>query len=104
MALKKEPDSEQDRCKLTIDEDLTIYTIESLKQDIGEEIPLHKKFALDLSDIEEIDSAGVQLLLALKNELMQQQKELVLSAISGPVDKLLTSYGIKEQFNRGDTV
>ena len=46
MALKKEQTSNKTKglCKLVIDEELTIYVIDTLKQGISEEIDLYDKF------------------------------------------------------------
>lgn len=89
-------------CKLTIDEDMTIYAIETLKQGLSEEIDIYERFELNLGAVEEIDSSGIQLLLALRTELMAKKKELKISAMSGPVTKLIESYGVGEAFNIGD--
>jgi len=105
MSLKRERGSNKTKglCKLAIDEDMTIYAIDMLKQGLEEEIDIYEKFELNLSDVEEIDSAGVQLLLAFRKELMRKKKEFKLIAMSGSVTKLMESYGVSEQFNIGDT-
>jgi anti-anti-sigma factor len=104
MALKRERGSNKTKglCKLAIDEDMTIYVIEALKQGLSEELDIYTKFELNLGEVEEIDSAGIQLLLAFRAELMQKKKELKLSAVSGPVAKLIASYGVADRFNMGD--
>ncbi len=104
MALKRERGSNKSKglCKLAIDEELTIYAIDALKQGLAEEMEIYDRFELNLAEVEEIDSAGIQLLLALKNELMKKKKELKLTAMSGAVTKLIDSYGIGDRFNIGD--
>ena len=104
MALKKERGSNKTKglCKLAIDEDMTIYAIETLKQGLSKEIDTYKRFELSLADVEEIDSAGIQLLLAFRCELMQKKKELKLTAMSGVVTKLIENYGVGDRFNIGD--
>jgi len=52
--------------------------------------------------VEEMDSAGVQLLLAFKSELMREKKQLRLTHMSPVVTQLLASYGLGERFNTGD--
>jgi len=103
MALKIVSDSNQaeELCQLAIDEDMTIYTINMLKQGISEVLDRYKRFELNLADVEEMDSAGIQLLLALKNELQQKKKEFKLVAISASVAKLFQSYDLNERFNIG---
>jgi len=104
MALKKEQASNQTKglCKLVIDEELTIYVIETLKQGLSEEVDLYDKFEINLASVEEIDSSGIQLLLALRQELMSKKKELRLTALSTVVVKLIDLYGVSDRFNIGE--
>jgi len=104
MSLKRERGSNKTRglCKLAIDEDMTIYAIDELKEAITKEINIYERFELNLEKVEEIDSAGIQLLLALRKELMQQEKELKLTSTSSVVSKLIDSYGINDHFIVGD--
>jgi len=104
MALRRERGSNKARglCKLAIDEDMTIYAIDELKEEMAKEIDIYERFELNLGKVEEIDSAGIQLLLALRTELMQQKKELKLTVISSVVSKLIDSYGVSDHFNIGD--
>jgi len=101
MALKRERGSNKTKglCKLAINEDMTIYVIEALKQGFSKEIDAYNRFELNLADVEEIDSAGIQLLLALRNELTRKKKELKLTAVSGTVAQLIQNYGINDRFD-----
>ena len=103
MALKREKGSNKTKglCKLAIDEDMTIYAIAALKQGLSEEIDIYDRFELNLGGVEEIDSAGIQLLLAFRTELMRKKKELMLSAVSAPVARLIENYGVDDRFNIG---
>ncbi len=104
MALKKEQISNktQGLCKLVIDQELTIYTIETLKQGLSEEIDLYDKFELNLASVEEIDSAGIQLLLALRDELVSRKKTFILTALSSAVTELIDLYAVSDRLNIGD--
>ncbi|MBN4079274.1 STAS domain-containing protein [Beggiatoa alba] len=104
MALKRERGSNKTKglCKLVIDEELTIYVIEALKQAFSEEIDCYDRFELKLADVEEIDSAGIQLLLAFRNELARKNKELKITAVSAVVAKFMESYGVSDSFNIRD--
>ena len=103
MSLKKEQDSDTTKglCKLAIDEDMTIYAIESLKQGISSELEVHDQFELNLAQVEEIDSAGIQLLLALRSELLLNQKAFKLTAMSSVVANLIDQYGVGDRLNTG---
>jgi len=102
MALKRERGSNKTKglCKLAINEDMTIYAIETLKQEISEEIDIYDRFELNLVEVEEIDSAGIQLLLAFRRELIRKNKAFKLTGVSGTVAKLIENYGIGDRFNR----
>jgi len=99
MALAIESGDDNAPCTLTIDEDLSIYAIDALKQGLDEVIDSSDSFLLKLDTIEDIDSSGIQLLLAFKAELTRKQKTLTLGKASDDVNKLLAIYGLSEQFN-----
>jgi anti-anti-sigma factor len=105
MTLKISQDSNvEGLCKLTIEDDMTIYSINEIKSAISHEIELYQKFELDLRSVEEIDTAGIQLILALRRELISKSKEFKISAVSDVVTKLFKSYSINSLFNLGDNV
>jgi len=100
MALKRARGSNKSTglCKLAIDEDMTIYAIETLKHELSEELDNYETFVLNLSAVEEFDSSGIQLLLALQTELEKKNKSLTLSAVSDVVSTLIALYGINDRF------
>ncbi|VAW67756.1 hypothetical protein MNBD_GAMMA10-896 [hydrothermal vent metagenome] len=104
MVLKRDKGSNKSKglCKLSINEELTIFVIDELKQRLSEKIDEYDRFELNLSDVEEIDSAGIQLLLAFKNELNHQKKQLNVVSTSAAVKQLIESYSIENRFNSGD--
>ena len=104
MVLKRERGSNKSKglCKLAIEENMTIYVIDELMQGLSEEIASYDRFELNLRSVEEIDSAGIQLLLAFRNELKRKKKELKITGVTGVVAKLIDNYGIRERFNIGD--
>ncbi len=86
-------------CKLGIDEDITISCAESLKMEISGMLEVYKRFEFDLSAIEEIDTAGIQLLLALKAELIEQGKEFSIIGASPSVLELMNTFCLRDYFN-----
>ncbi|MFT5758202.1 MAG: anti-sigma B factor antagonist [Alteromonadaceae bacterium] len=104
MTLKRERGSNKVNglCKLAIVDDMTIYAIDDLKNALNEEIDLYDRFDLNLSAVEEIDSAGIQLLLALRTELISKNKELKISSQSEVVTKIMESYDVIDIFNIGE--
>ena len=106
MAIKKGRGSNKANglCKFAIDEEMTIYTIEYIKQEISKELDLYERFEINLSALEEIDSAGVQLLLALRKEMIGRRKSLKITALNSMVSTVLENYGISNLFSEGDLV
>ncbi len=82
-----------------VGEDFTIYAIETLKEQVSQEISLHDSVEVNLSQVEEIDSSGIQLLLALRAELLRKDKGFKISAMSPVVMKMVGSYGLADRFN-----
>lgn len=104
MALKKEKGTNKAKglCKLAIDEDMTIYAIDILKTEMSKMMDVYENFELNLSGVEEIDSAGIQLLLAFNRELTRKKQKLTLTSISKDVSDLLENYGVSDRFNIGE--
>lgn len=59
-------DIQEDQCQIVIDGELTIYVTNEFKQSLLPGIESCNKLDVDLSKVSEIDSAGLQLLMALK--------------------------------------
>jgi len=106
MALKKLRNNKNTKgiCRLVITEEMTIYVIESLKEEISKVLDGHDKFELNLGEVEEIDSAGIQLILALRTELVRKKKELTISDMSASVTRIIESYGINHYFKTADAI
>ncbi len=68
---------------------LTIYTAAEAKAEIPARMAKAGTQTLDLSGVEELDTAGVQLLLWLKREAANQGKALVLAHHSPAVLEIL---------------
>ena len=103
MALKRQRGSNRTRglCKLAIDDEMTIYAIATLKEAICEEMDCYDRFELHLGNVEEIDSAGIQLLLAVKNEMARRNKQFEITKVSAAVAKLFETYKLSDHFHTG---
>lgn len=71
--------------RLAISDDLSIYLALSLKQQLSSALSACDKLELDLSQVAEIDTAGLQLLIFAKREALQQGKSLCIVAHSPAV-------------------
>jgi len=84
---------------LSIDGELTIYTVTQAKQILLED---HENFtspvALDLRNVSEIDTAGLQLLLFVQKHLSSLNKKLHLTKSNEHVDALLENLDVTTYF------
>ncbi len=71
--------------RLAILEELTIYHAMDQKQQLLDALANSQALELDLSQVAEIDTAGLQLLILAKREAGQQSKELSIVAHSPAV-------------------
>lgn len=75
--------------KLAIAEDLTIYNALAQKQTLLDALAATGKLELDLSQVSEIDTAGLQLLILLKKEAQRAGKCVSIVAHSQAVSALI---------------
>jgi anti-sigma B factor antagonist len=69
--------------------DLNIYAVGTARRELLAKLEKHSGFSLDLSGIDEIDTAGIQLLFWLKEELHRTGHELPLVRHSAAVVEVL---------------
>ncbi len=84
--------------RMTIKEDMTIYHAESLKAALMRGIERSTLLELDLSQVTEIDSAGIQLLMLAKRESQSRAKTLSITAHSPAVHELIDFFNIAAYF------
>jgi anti-anti-sigma factor len=70
---------------LTIEGELTVYTVHALKDRLMTAMAGRADLALDVRGVSEVDGAGIQLLLATQRELRQRGGTLTLSACPPPL-------------------
>ena len=81
---------------------LTIYTAAQARTEIPVRLAKHGALTLDLSDLDELDTAGVQLLLWLKRDLASRGSALVLIRHSPAVVEVLDQLNLTASF--GDPI
>jgi len=77
---------------------LTIYTATEQKEVLLSLFPLAHEVELDLSNVDELDSAGLQLLILIKRESFKEGTQLVLSHPSTTVIEALRLSGLEDYF------
>ena len=79
---------------LRIEGEMTIYRAAELKQILLASLGTAGTLEIDLSSVTELDTAGVQLLIAAKKTAQAQQQELRLTAHSAAVLDLLEIFSL----------
>ncbi|BBL74881.1 STAS domain-containing protein [Methylomagnum ishizawai] len=88
--------------RLGIGSGMTIYEAAGLKADLLRAVAEHPELDIDLSEVAELDTAGLQLLVLAKREAVKAGHVLRLSGHSGPVREVLGLYRMESYF--GDPV
>lgn len=89
-------------CRLAIDGEMTIYTALEMKAQLLPHLDKLKELEVDLSQVTEIDSAGLQLLILLKRETMAREAVLRLTAHSASVTEVIDTLNLAAYF--GDPI
>jgi anti-anti-sigma factor len=79
---------------IRLDGEVTIYQAAALRESLMEQFALLPAIELDLSAVAEMDTAGLQLVLAAKAEALHASKPFRVIAISDSVRDLLDLYAI----------
>ncbi len=104
MAITRLENSTKDAevCRLQIGTDMSIYGAMENHQELMSFFAGADSFEIDLSEVEEIDCSGIQLLLALKKSAEKETKQLRLSKASSAVNETMDILNIKHQFDWAD--
>jgi anti-anti-sigma factor len=87
---------------LAIAGELTIYRAAELCAQLREAVAPAGDLVLDLAEVTECDTAGVQLLLAVARALEERGSRLLLAGTSAPVRDALKTLGLKSRFARAE--
>lgn len=89
-------------CRLKVEGGMTIYTALELKTQLIRPLAKAREIEVDLSEVDEIDSAGMQLLILLKRETARQNAALRLTAHSASVTDVIDTLNLAAYF--GDLI
>ncbi len=82
---------------LRLEPELTIYSAAQVKQALVDALVARDPLTLDLADVCEVDSAGVQLLLAALRHAVSQGGSLQLAGHSAAVQEAFALLGLDAQ-------
>ena len=88
--------------RLTLDGPLTIYQAGELKAQLQSLLGAAQEAELDLAAVDEIDSAGLQLLWLFKRDAMQAGRSLRIAAHGDASHELVASLGLDSWFGKPD--
>lgn len=88
----------EQKCRAFIDGEMTIYTANDLKEKLDTVLDDSRELEIDLSKVNDIDSAGVQLLILAKKTRSQKQLALSLVKHSHVVLEIFETMGLVPYF------
>lgn len=89
-------------CRWEVEGPLTIYRVDELKRESLQKLAEHEELEIDLHNVTELDTAGLQVLMALKREALLRQKSVRLVDHSQPVLDVLELLNLTGYF--GDPI
>ncbi|MBV1907483.1 MAG: STAS domain-containing protein [Pseudomonadales bacterium] len=101
MKIKKLKGSNKPKgiCKLALEGDMTIYTAESIHADFKPILQDYSRFEISLAGVEDIDTTGVQMLLALSNHAEAEGHTLKMDKPSESVQEIANLFNISKRLN-----
>ncbi len=84
---------------VAIQDEMTIYNVLEQKNALQPCLKPGHELQIDLSQVSEIDSAGIQLLIFLKNEAIRKQNELSFVHHSQAVVEVVDVFNLSSFFN-----
>lgn len=88
--------------ELAIQGEMTIYTALEQKKALSEHLQNSKELHIDLSGVDELDSAGLQILLFMKREAAEHQLKFSLTRHSQAVIEVFELLNLSKHF--GDPI
>lgn len=95
-------EEQNNKCAVTLEGEMTIYTAAELKEKLLAVLDYPQELEVNLSDVSEIDSAGIQLLMMLKKERSAHQRSFSLVEHSTVILDAFETMGLVPYF--GDPV
>lgn len=82
-----------DSVSLFFNGEMTIYNVRDIKNSLIESLESGSELSLDLSKVNNIDTAGFQMIVAARNEASESGKKVSLLNPAGEVKKIFELYG-----------
>jgi anti-anti-sigma factor len=82
---------------LKLEENLSIYNVKEIREKLVASLEDADLLELDLTDVKECDTAGLQIICSAKKSAGCKLKKLVISGISKPVEEAMYKSGITHE-------
>jgi anti-anti-sigma regulatory factor len=86
--------------RLTLDGPMTVYEAVDVKRDLLHALAGSAELEIDVTGLDEIDTAGLQLLLLLRRESLRTAKTLRRAGTSPALAEVLDRYGLSTHFGQ----
>lgn len=86
-------------CTMRMAGEMNIYFVEEVKAELVDVMEKCDKLEINLSDVTEIDTAGIQLLILAEREMVSLGKMLCLKELSSTVLEVLALYNLPALFS-----
>lgn len=87
---------QSDEHMLKLPEELAITKVESLHQDLLNELSTNDDVCLDISEVSRSDTASIQLLCALQKHLLSVHHKIIWIGQSEPLNNAINQLGLNE--------
>ncbi len=87
-------------CKMRIEGDMTIFNAADLKKDLLDNLNECSELEMDLSQVNEMDTTGLQLLILAKREAVALNKGFRIISCSPATTNVLELFNMKDYFAR----
>lgn len=85
-------------CRIRIEGDMTIFNAADLKKDLLDNLHECSDFEMDMSQVNEIDTTGLQLLILAKRETAALNKSFRIMSYSPATMYVLELFNMKDYF------
>ncbi len=85
-------------CDANVEGELTIYTVNNFKKELEKVLKKSTTLKLDLSQVSEIDTSCIQLLMQAQDACRENEKEFKITAISPAVQEVIDIFGLGNHF------
>ena len=86
--------------RITLDGAMTVYEAVDAKRDLLQALAASAELEIDITGLDEVDTAGLQLLLLLRRESLRTAKPVRLAGSSPALAEVLDRYGLSAHFDQ----